>query len=480
MARILAGLAFSGVVVAATLAGRFLAPFHAAAVNPEAPVAGRQPVDSRLVVHEWGTFTSFAGSNGVQLDFRPLLDADLPGFVLNRQRQAGAVSLFSKSSISAPLRMETPVTYFYTAQPQTVRVRVDFPNGLLTEFYPPVRSMLPAYSAKRPETLGPSQLDWGEITLIPEASLRPNLNNGVLSAELAKLLMVGAPPLTEYQSRHYAAARQTDSALVAVNLPAPASDPKKHPRAVFTFPPPSGLHVEKFLFYRGVGKCELPLEAEFAAPKVVRVTNRGDEPLRSLFLIDVDRSSQLTIKRSFLPKLAPNAAQSLAVPAETISPVALYEEVQQALVNEGLYLKEAAAMVKTWSDSWFQEQGLRLFYIVLRRVTDELLPLTVDPPADETVRVLVGRLELLPPDQEALLASAVTRYRLARQTVSAAHGDVSALPLPPELHRLGRFAEPALTRIRELAKDDADSREAALLLHRLRSMTSDFSQAPRR
>jgi hypothetical protein len=212
----------------------------------------------------------------------------------------------------------------------------------------------------------------------------------------------------------------------------------------------------------------------------VRVTNLDDEPLRSLFLIDVDQSSPSTIKRSFLAKLDPHDAQSLAVPPETVSPVELYQEVQQALVNAGLYAKEAAAMVDTWSDSWFQEQGLRLFYIVPRSVTDQMLPLTVDPPADETVRVLVGRLELLPPDQEASLASAVTRYRLARETILAANGDIHSLPLPAELQQLGRFAEPALTRIRELAQDDADSREASLLLRRLRSTTSEFSHAASR
>ena len=86
----------------------------------------------------------------------------------------------------------------------------------------------------------------------------------------------------------------------------------------------------------------------------------------------------------------------------------------------------------------------------------------------------------MPPDQEASLASAVTRYRLARESISAANGDVHSLPLSAELERLGRFAEPALTRIRELARDEADSREASLLLDRLRSTTAEASETPRR
>src|SRR5260221_6682085 len=48
----------------------------------------RLPRDNNYIVHEWGTFTSFAGSNGVSLDFRPLVDEDLPKFVMDRPKQA--------------------------------------------------------------------------------------------------------------------------------------------------------------------------------------------------------------------------------------------------------------------------------------------------------------------------------------------------------------------------------------------------------
>ncbi len=36
-----------------------------------------------LIVHEWGTFTSFSGSDGVQLEFQPLTHNDLPSFVID-------------------------------------------------------------------------------------------------------------------------------------------------------------------------------------------------------------------------------------------------------------------------------------------------------------------------------------------------------------------------------------------------------------
>src|SRR5213593_2098041 len=42
--------------------------------------------DNRLVVHEWGTFTSIAGKDGVALEWRPLNGStDLPKFVYTIQ-----------------------------------------------------------------------------------------------------------------------------------------------------------------------------------------------------------------------------------------------------------------------------------------------------------------------------------------------------------------------------------------------------------
>ena len=85
--------------------------------------------------------------------------------------------------------METPVTYFYTDKLREVNVKVGFPKGLLTEFYPPVRKMLPEFDPKAAfnegEPLGNSLLDWGTVTLIPPSALAPNLADGDLQNRLA-------------------------------------------------------------------------------------------------------------------------------------------------------------------------------------------------------------------------------------------------------------------------------------------------------
>ena len=51
----------------------------------------------------------------------------------------------------------------------------------------------------------------------------------------------------------------------------------------------------------------------------------------------------------------------------------------RALVEQGLYEKEARAMVNTWQDQWFAEEGTRVLYLLPRAWTDRTLPLQVSP-----------------------------------------------------------------------------------------------------
>src|SRR5204863_1046421 len=72
--------------------------------------------DSRLIVHEWGTFTSIAGKDGVALEWRPLNGpTDLPKFVHTIQNSAPGLRHGAKADLIAAVRMETPVLYFYSA-----------------------------------------------------------------------------------------------------------------------------------------------------------------------------------------------------------------------------------------------------------------------------------------------------------------------------------------------------------------------------
>src|SRR5260370_26508587 len=78
------------------------------------PAKGKVP----LVVHEWGTFLSVQGSDGGSLGGMVDSDEILPSFVESR-----GLGTWQRSQMR--LKMETPVTYFYTDRPCDVQVRVE-------------------------------------------------------------------------------------------------------------------------------------------------------------------------------------------------------------------------------------------------------------------------------------------------------------------------------------------------------------------
>jgi hypothetical protein len=412
--------------------------------------------NGKFVVHEWGTFTSFSGSDSVKLEFRPLVEADLPPFVLDRGSQSGLPSPFSKFDYRVLQRMETPVTYFYTDSERQVNIRVGFPQGLLTEFYPPVERMQPEFKWLAPEPVSGSALDWGKVWIVPEHRLRADVADPQLAQKLeARLRQRLLPRSTDHP--HYAYARETDSALVYVERQAD----KQRPVA------PQGNFFEKFLFYRGIGNFELPLTLSAQAGGRFELTNVGREPIRSLFLVTVEGDE---LRFTYYDEIVAGGRLTLAQSTQVSSADELSEAVVAALIDEHLYEKEARAMVKTWRSSWFDEPGTRLFYMLPRRVTDELLPLEITPSPDETVRVMVGRLEIMRPEDESGATAVVQQSilgRAAADKLRAENPEAAAYPLPQAILDFGRLAEPALVRVRILASDTAIRHEATQLLNEL-------------
>ena len=416
----------------------------------------RQPAsDDPLIVHEWGTFTSYSGADGGRLEFRPLFDDDLPDFVQDRSTSSG-YGFLTKVSYRALVRMETPITYFYTKQPRQVRVRVGFPEGLLTEFYPPAAIFPPYKGANEPQKN--SALDWGTINLIPESELLPKVADPRLAQAIAKRTFNFLPPHTDYNN-HYAYARQTDAALVHRHIPADES--KLWPGAQD--------HFEKFLFYRGLGDFKLPLKVQSLGNGTATVNNSGAEPIVWGMLLDVNGEE---LRFESFDGVGAGQQRVVALPTEPAKLEDLTADLTKALVSTGLFEKEAVAMVNTWRSSWFGEQGTRLLYFVPQSLTDSLLPLTIEPKPAETVRVLVGRLDMLTPEQELSISNIVRNSAAARSVAwQQAHEEGRAVkyPLPEAVRKLGRLAEPALTRVRHVTKDLAISNEAAALIRDLQA-----------
>jgi hypothetical protein len=297
-------------------------------------------VSNRLVVHEWGTFTSVAGEDGIAIDWRPLTGpSDLPSFVYTVDDISGRDGLRFRplgKGESGTVRMETPVLYFYTDRELEVSVQVAFPKGQITEWYP--RANL-VYGT-------PGLIDWGRFKVQPNAT--PRL-------------------LTEKGESHYYPARETDAAPVQVCSEA-------------------GMEHEKFLFYRGVGTFPLPLSAKLEG-ETVKLKSLGKDAVGTVILFE-RKGAQVGYR-----VLDVGGREVIAQRPELNRSVdEVLGELEQRLVKTGLYPKEAKAMVKTWRDQWF-EDGLRAFFVLPTAETEALLPLTVSPKPTELVRVLVGRVE---------------------------------------------------------------------------------------
>jgi len=390
------------------------------------------------VAHEWGTFTSVQGGDGVLLDWRPLETSRLPKFVydwthagLNRQP---AGPLGPKSGMITLQRMETPVIYFYSPSELSVDVSVQFPRGFITEWYPQAAQIGPS-SVRVPPTVArmdnyahkvgvssaftsasllanhgikDSRVRWANIQILPEKQ----------NPDLARAL-----PLDRSGS-HYFAARETDSDYLRTSS--------------LSITNPSAEH-EKFIFYRGVGNFTTPLRVTMVSENAAVLANTGQEPLDHLLVIESrDRAGNFI----YVDHLAPEEQRSVAIdltarnlPAEQLSRE-LGQQMAESLVRSGLYQREATAMVKTWTDSWFQEDGVRVLYVLPRAWTDRTLPLTLDPSPRELVRVMVGRTEVIPGAVQQRLGDALTK---------ASKGDPKAREeAVAEFRKLGRFGEPAL------------------------------------
>jgi hypothetical protein len=397
------------------------------------PIRAAQPETlppANFIVHEWGTFTTFAGSDGQVLRFYPTGD-DLPAFVY-RDKEAGRKQqqieqMFSKRDMSMLVSLETPVLYFYADRELTASVDVVFPKGRLTEHYP------------RSNAAPAGWLRWDGLKILPGAQ-------------------VDFP--TQPGPGRYYAARATDAAPIRLDSVETVSEPTDTTllgaalNRVFGMPATREVQTtkqehEKFIFYRGAGNFVLPLNVavkpgleqvkircgnSFVPVTHVLLKNTGLAPFRGAVLVNIQKGK---VRFQEVGTVEPSSTLTASLPTEEATLARLGEVMVRLLMAEGLYEKEAQAMVKTWESAWFGEEGTRLIYIVPQSLTDELLPLRIDPKPDTTVRVLVGRHDFLTPQRERDIDALVERMQ------SDTLADAERAILQKELIKLGRFEAPA-------------------------------------
>ena len=387
-------------------------------------------VQADYTVHEWGTFTSVAGGDGKLLEWTPQVTSELPGFVhawsrpgLNRY---GTSRYINKGDMVTLQRLETPVIYFYSKTNLAVEVSVDFPKGVITEWYPQASQIGPSRPAgTNPPvtrtTLAESRAVWKNLHVAPAPEKLPN------------------PALTlpeDKKGSHYFAARATTANYLQMDFPGESNAPSE---------------IEKFIFYRGAGGFQTPLRVTVNDASDVAVENSGGQKLSHLILASIHNGQGAFAVMDELP--AGKSAAWLNLNTSDVGKwkhIALPDfqneivaQMESALTGDGLFADEAKAMVNTWKDSWFTEEGERVLYILPRTWTDEILPLMLNPSPTNLTRVMVGRAEIITPAAEKHLREDLVKVQ---KNHSQSPNQVEA-DLVADLRAFGRFAPPALNLI---------------------------------
>ncbi|HTD66002.1 MAG TPA: hypothetical protein VK846_05665 [Candidatus Limnocylindria bacterium] len=375
--------------------------------------------NEEFVAHEWGTFTSVQGADGIQIEWNPIIKTDLPEFVYTRDnRQNGfpkghqTLDVFNKGAMPSFVRMETPVIYFYSDQARTADVRVQFPQGRITEWYPQATRFGPYLTTNKAEAkeANRSFIEWTGVKILPRATKEISADQLIRDK-------------VEKSENHYYAARETDANFLRVAAPYARS----------------GVEYERDLFYRGVGFLKGPLTLTLQANEDDLLLSTKTETVTDLFVLSIRNGMA---RYQFIDRVTPKDGHAVKLEAKPFAPLSdvrqnVMREMEAALARQGLYAKEAKAMVNTWKDQWFAEEGTRVLYLLSPAWTDSTLPLEISPRPSNVVRVMVGRAELITPSMERELSKQVTLYHQGDDDVKQqAVSEVRQLGL-------GRFLDPA-------------------------------------
>jgi hypothetical protein len=319
-----------------------------------------------LVIHEWGTLTSLEDETGQPIPGINADDEPVPSFV----HEVAPNLLYPPSwrgkgvpgvHPDVTVRLETPVLYVHAPPGFTgpLDVQVKYPAGWLTEFYPAAQADAPGIDPKTGQVghiSGDGTLHWQDLKI-----------GGTLPGP-ATTDPVWLSPRN----------------VAADNISTPAGE------------------SEKFLFYRGVGRegqiLAIPRDKKTGT---LRAFPRYDYASTPAFWLADIRPDGTAAFQLVAPLASSRPFKEADYSIANIS--GLRSSLETALIQAGLYKDEAEALLNTWQVSYFKNPGLRAFYLLPRTCVDLLLPLTVSPRADIT-RVMVGRIELITPQQRAIMA----------------------------------------------------------------------------
>ncbi len=350
-------------------------------------------------VHEWGTFTTVHAPDGALLHGLEREEERLPNFVHSHAGFAPENKGWSRPVANVTVKMETPVLYVYSPAPFRLRTAVDFIGGSISQWYP---------DRVAGEALPPAE--WGSAPA-PVDFAAGFHGSAVWEVDVLAPGLPAKPAHPDWETPQWGRAR------------VPAANALRG----------SDREAEGFLFYRGVGNFALPLHLSFDAEGALCLSNLGAEPLSFVWIYD--HRENVGARFEWSGPLAAGETRSVGLAKVHFGPDRP-RALHAPLVAAGLSPAEADALLATWRESYFEREGLRVFWIVPRALVDRVLPLRLEPAPAALERVLVGRSEVVTPAFAAELENGFRaddgarwrdhRYFLAYRALAARRGVVSA------------------------------------------------------
>jgi hypothetical protein len=356
-----------------------------------------------MVVHEWGTFTSLQDESGnaiggINADDEPVPpfvhDLGSHGLVVNARADRDIMSMMLSKGIPSShpdvtMRLETPVIYFHLpkdAKPTTADVSVTFRGGWLTQYYPWAAADV---DGRRQDRWG-YNFRAGRIVVGTESTLTWDK------------LTVGANGEGPKTNEKVWLAPRAVPAAANVTIQEQPGIPATGKRSAIA---PVTAESERFLFYRGVGHMDSPLRVRRDGGTLHIDPGPVEGPA---WLVEIRADGTCAFRTIDLSAKRPTTPSTFADTDYKSDTKALRAAMRAALVSDGLYDDEADAMLNTWEESYFKNAGTRVFFMVPRKWTDAVLPLTIKTegesvPSGRMVRTMVGRVELVTPQQRELL-----------------------------------------------------------------------------
>ncbi len=320
-----------------------------------------------LTVHEWGTFTTLHGSNGGTLSGLYFEEEQLPSFVYHFPGFSPDPAIATNGYIpckDVTVKMETPVLYFYSPVERAVQVHVDFPMGAISQWYPNRSGgeVFPSEGRLDFDNGGRNgSIDWKATVLDPNTTEKLTQTTNI--------------------STKWERPRETNSNLIKNQ----------------------DGEIEKYLFYRGLANFPLPVEVIFTGNGALSITNTSKYDIPYIYIYDhaYDSASVWGTgplssgEKKIFVKPSKYYGEDASIPE--------YNDFYPALTAAGLTREEGLALLGTWNAGYFQTEGFKIFWIVPRKLTDQILPLQISPNPDVLERVLVGKTEILTPFFEQVL-----------------------------------------------------------------------------